>query len=69
MSSPCLVIISIRLFVRCITFYEELMLMKEFERTENELETKASEAQKRYDAEQLKVTNEMSCKRIIGFGV
>jgi hypothetical protein len=40
---------------RCITFYEELMLMKEFERTENDLENKVVEAQKRYDNEQIKV--------------
>ena len=31
------------------------MLMKEFERTENELENKVSEAQKRFDGEQMKV--------------
>ena len=34
------------------------MLMKEFERTENELENKVGEAQKRFDAEQTKVKNE-----------
>ena len=43
--------------LRCITFYEELMLMKEFERTENELENKVAEAQKRFDVEQAKVNN------------
>jgi hypothetical protein len=31
------------------------MLMKEFERTENDLENKVAEAQKRFDAEQIKV--------------
>jgi hypothetical protein len=31
------------------------MLMKEFERTENDLENKVTEAQKRFDAEQIKV--------------
>jgi hypothetical protein len=31
------------------------MLMKEFERTENELENKVVEAQKRFDVEQAKV--------------
>ena len=41
--------------LRCITFYEELMLMKEFERTENDLENKVVEAQKRFDGEQIKV--------------
>jgi len=41
--------------LRCVTFYEELMLMKEFERTENDLENKVAEAQKRFDAEQIKV--------------
>jgi len=41
--------------ISCITFYEELMLMKEFERTENELENKVIEAQKRFDVEQAKV--------------
>jgi len=41
--------------ISCITFYEELMLMKEFERTENELENKVIEAQKRFDIEQAKV--------------
>ncbi|CAF1167075.1 unnamed protein product, partial [Adineta ricciae] len=41
--------------LRCITFYEELMLTKEFERTENELENKVTEAQKRFDAEQAKM--------------
>jgi hypothetical protein len=47
--------------LRCITFYEELMLMKEFERTENDLENKVVEAQKRFDGEQIKVKeNEFS---------
>lgn len=32
------------------------MLMKEFERTEDELENKVLEAQKRFDAEQMKVS-------------
>jgi len=41
--------------ISCITFYEELMLMKEFERTENELENKVVEAQQRFDVEQAKV--------------
>lgn len=43
--------------LRCITFYEELMLMKEFERTENDLENKVTEAQKRFDVEQAKVNH------------
>ncbi|UJR37290.1 hypothetical protein I4U23_029999 [Adineta vaga] len=47
--------------LRCITFYEELMLTKEFERTENELENKVSEAQKRFDTEQAKM-NEFQLK-------
>lgn len=42
--------------LRCITFYEELMLMKEFERTETDLENKVTDAQKRYDTEQAKVS-------------
>ncbi|CAM4893268.1 unnamed protein product [Rotaria socialis] len=41
--------------LRCVTFYEELMLMKEFERTENDLESKLAEAQKRYDNEQTRI--------------
>ena len=44
--------------ISCVTFYEELMLMKEFERTENDLENKVVEAQKRFDAEQIKVTKD-----------
>jgi hypothetical protein len=40
---------------RCITLYEEFMLMKEFERRENDLENKVAEAQKRFDNEQIKV--------------
>ncbi|CAF0758116.1 unnamed protein product [Rotaria sordida] len=47
--------------LRCITFYEELMLMKEFERTENDLENKVVEAQKRFDNEQTKI-NEFNGK-------
>lgn len=47
--------ILLKFLIRCITCYEELMLMKEFERTEDELENKVGEAQKRFDAEQMKV--------------
>lgn len=39
------------------------MLMKEFERTEDELENKVAEAQKRYDAEQMKVNKLFSIKK------
>lgn len=46
--------------LRCITFYEELMLMKEFERTENDLENKVAEAQRRSDGEQVKVKQTQS---------
>lgn len=53
---------------RCITCYEELMLMKEFERTENELENKVTEAQKRFDAEQMKVTKIISLEFYSLFG-
>ncbi|CAF3878718.1 unnamed protein product [Adineta steineri] len=41
--------------LRCITFYEELMLTKEFERTETDLENKVIEAIKRFDNEQAKL--------------
>ena len=34
------------------------MLMKEFERTENELETKVVDTQKRFDTEQTKVKDQ-----------
>ncbi len=51
--------------LRCITFYEELMLMKEFERTENELENKLVEAQTRFDNEQTKVNTHSSIKSIL----
>ena len=43
--------------LRCITFYEELMLMKEFERTEDDLENKVADAQNRFNIEQTKVNN------------
>ena len=54
-SSLCLLINRNYSLFRCITFYEELMLMKEFERTENDLENKVNETQQRFDNEQIKV--------------
>ena len=40
------------------------MLMKEFERTENDLENKVIEAQKRFDNEQIKVWEHQETMRI-----
>ena len=40
------------------------MLMKEFERTENDLEHKVTEAQRRFDAEQAKVSRRDEPRRL-----